>query len=69
MTCINCGGKTKVVNVAKDTDEKIRLRECTVCKTRFYTAERIIDFNEGHVAVNQIRNYIRHKNRERKETE
>lgn len=61
MECLECGGKTKVINVAKDIGEILRLRECTVCKSRFYTAEKDIDYNEGKTAINQIRNHKRYK--------
>ena len=63
MNCIKCGEKSKVINVARDVDQVIRLRECTVCKTRFYTSEIDLDFNDGRTTINQIRNYTRIKNR------
>lgn len=60
MNCIKCGEKSKVINVARDVDQVIRLRECTVCKTRFYTSEIDLDYNDGRTAINQLRNYTRH---------
>jgi transcriptional regulator NrdR family protein len=66
MKCLECGGETKVINVAKDVDEVLRLRECAVCKTRFYTSETDVKFEDGKAAVNQIRNYKRQMNRGKK---
>ena len=63
MNCLECGGKTKVINVARDVDEVLRLRECADCKTRFYTSETDVKFEDGKAAVNQIRNFNKLKNR------
>lgn len=56
MTCPECGGKSTVVNTAKDVDEVVRLRRCTVCNYPFYTAERDIDPDDGYEVISRIRN-------------
>lgn len=57
MTCPECGEKSKVVNVAKDGDEIVRLRKCKVCNNLFYTAERDIDPDYGYETISRIRNH------------
>jgi transcriptional regulator NrdR family protein len=63
MTCPKCGGKSKVVNTAKDVDEVVRLRRCTVCEYPFYTAERDIDPIDGYEVISRIRNKEKYKKR------
>lgn len=47
MTCLYCGGKTKVIDCATSPEEVIRRRKCLECGKVFYTAERDISLNEG----------------------
>ena len=61
MTCPECGGKSTVVNVAKDVDEIVRLRKCTICKYPFYTVERDIDPDDGYEVISRIRNGAKRK--------
>lgn len=48
MTCPNCGGKVRVINSANNTDdnEVYRRRECTVCGSRFYTTEFLVEHTD-----------------------
>lgn len=39
MDCLNCGGKTKVIDTAGDKTGTYRCRKCTKCGHKFYTAE------------------------------
>lgn len=47
MTCLYCGGKTKVVESRNSVEEVIRRRKCLECGKLLYTAERDIDYKEG----------------------
>jgi transcriptional regulator NrdR family protein len=47
MTCLYCGGKTKVIDTGRSTEEVIRRRKCLECGKLFFTAERDISYNEG----------------------
>lgn len=55
MTCPKCGEKSKVVDVAKDVSEIVRLRRCKVCNSLFYTAEQKMDPIEGYDVIRRIR--------------
>lgn len=39
MDCLNCGGKTKVIDTAGDQTGTYRCRKCTKCGHKFYTVE------------------------------
>jgi transcriptional regulator NrdR family protein len=47
MTCLYCGGKTKVMDSASSTEEVVRRRKCLECGKLFFTVERDISTNEG----------------------
>jgi transcriptional regulator NrdR family protein len=47
MTCLYCGGPTKVIESRGSSEEVIRRRKCLKCRKLFYTAERDISYNEG----------------------
>ena len=55
MTCPKCGEKSRVVEVATDVDEVVRLRKCKVCNYPFYTAERDIDPDVGNEVISRVR--------------
>jgi transcriptional regulator NrdR family protein len=65
MTCPECGGKSKVVNTAKDVDEVVRLRRCTVCNHPFYTAERDIDPDYDSEVIARIRYGVKRSRKKR----
>ena len=56
MTCVYCGGKTKVTDCASSSDEVIRRRKCLDCGKVFYTAERDISLNKGRKLLDEYKN-------------
>lgn len=61
MTCLYCGGSTKVIESRSSTEEVIRRRKCLDCGKLFYTAERDIDYKEG---VKLLYEYAKNKNKQ-----
>lgn len=55
MTCIYCGGDTKVIDTCGGTDEIIRRRRCLTCRKTFYTVESDIDNKLGAMIMNQYK--------------
>ena len=46
MTCVYCGGKTRVIDSRSGEDSTRRRRECEQCKHRFSTVEVDADYYE-----------------------
>jgi transcriptional regulator NrdR family protein len=65
MTCPICGEKSKVVNVATDVEEVVRMRKCKVCNHLFYTAERDIDPDYGSEVIGRIRYGVKRSRKKR----
>lgn len=61
--CPKCEKPTKVVNVAKDIDEVVRLRECSSCRYRFCTSEFKMDLSDGYDIIKRIRYDMKLKNK------
>jgi len=55
MTCLCCGGKTKVMDSGSSTEEVIRRRKCLECGKLFFTAERDISLNEGRKLLEEYK--------------
>ena len=54
MTCLYCGGPTRVIDCRRSPEEVVRRRKCRDCGKLFYTAERDISYNEGKRLMNEF---------------
>ena len=61
MICPECGGKTTVIDCARNIRMVIRRRKCKNCGQLYFTEERFIEAQDGRTALAILREEAAHR--------